>query len=274
MVRASVAVSVATPHAKTGPIPGPEDHYAPTSGPPLSERQGEMLPIPAAKFTMGSSEGEDDEKPVGKIYVRAFHMGKYEVTVAQYAAFLNANGGRTKDDSGNLWVDGYYDDFQLAEEGGQWKPKTGKEQYPVVYVTWFGAMAYAKWAGARLPTEAEWEKAARGTDGRTYPWGNKWDRSKVNTGDEPVAVGTLPGNKSLYGCIDMGGNVLEWVSSKYSPYPYRSGDDREDLSNKEAYRVVRGGSYRIDACIARAATRAHNGPLFRIGDQGFRLARN
>ncbi len=113
-----------------------------TAGSPANERQGEMIAIPACDFTMGGTDANafDNEKPVGKVFVAAFHMGKYEVTNAQFAAFLNANGGRTKDDSGDDWVDVHHSDFQLAQEGRQWKPKVGKEHHPVVDVTWFGAM--------------------------------------------------------------------------------------------------------------------------------------
>jgi len=247
-----------------------------TAGSPANERQGEMIAIPACDFTMGGTDANafDNEKPVGKVFVAAFHMGKYEVTNAQFAAFLNANGGRTKDDSGDDWVDVHHSDFQLAQEGRQWKPKVGKEHHPVVDVTWFGATAYAQWAGARLPTEAEWEKAARGTDGRTYPWGSKWDPSKGNFTGQTAAVGTFPGDKSPYGCMDMGGNVCEWVSSQYRPYPYRSDDGREDLNDKTARRVIRGGDVNYDGGqLARAAYRSRLEPAHGYGVLGFRLAR-
>jgi formylglycine-generating enzyme required for sulfatase activity len=247
-----------------------------TAGSPANERQGEMIAIPACDFTMGGTDANafDNEKPVGKVFVAAFHMGKYEVTNAQFAAFLNANGGWTKDDSGNNWVHASDPWFQLVQGAGRWKPKAGKEHHPVVDVTWFGATAYAKWAGARLPTEAEWEKAARGTDGRTYPWGSEWAWSKGNFGGQIAAVGSFPGDKSPYGCMDMGGNVCEWVSSKYSPYPYRSDDGREDLSDKTAHRVYRGGYFYLSiAWYARAALRSVYVPSDWLAYLGFRLAR-
>ena len=111
----------------------------------------------------------------------------------------------------------------------------GGGDHPVVNVNWHDAAAYAKWAEAALPTEAQWEKAARGTDGRKYPWGSDWNKSNGNFGGQTAAVGSFPADQSPYGCMDMSGNVREWVSSKYS--------GGEDLNDQSARRVIRGGCF-------------------------------
>jgi formylglycine-generating enzyme required for sulfatase activity len=234
-----------------------------------------MISIPTGKFTMGSDDADSspDEKPISKIYVAAFQMGKYEVTNEQYARFLNSNGGRTEDESGDVWVDATDPTFQLQKQAGRWKPKAGQERHPVVDVTWFGSAAYADWAGARLPTEAEWEKAARGTDGRKYPWGSKWDSRKGNFRGSAAPVGSFPGDVSPYGCMDMGGNIDEWVSSQYRPYPYRSTDGRESLYDSDTARVIRGGIFGVNTTLGRTAFRLSLEPGSRNHLLGFRLAR-
>ena len=135
-----------------------------------------MVLIPAGAFDMGSRDGDADESPVHTVYVDAFYMDKYEVTNAQYAAFLNAKGKHAE--GGNIW---YTKDEEyslrcrspLEYVAGEYRVRDGYDRHPIVCVTWYGAMAYAAWTGKRLPTEAEWEKAARGgLRGKRYPWGN------------------------------------------------------------------------------------------------------
>ena len=179
---------------------------------------GDMVLIPAGEFQMGSNHGDSDERPVHTVYVDAFYMDKYEVTNAEYAAFLNAKGKHGE--AGVIWFDLADVDarislnvrISLIGSTSTYLVDAGYENRPVVEVSWYGAMAYAKWAGKRLPTEAEWEKAARGgLSGLTYPWGNSIDSSKANyngnVGDT-TAVGKYSANG--YGLYDMAGNVWEW----------------------------------------------------------------
>ncbi len=201
----------------------------------------EMVLIPAGEFLMGSPEGqgEDAERPQHKVYLDAYYIYKYEVTNEQFAQFVRETG---------------YD----AE--GDWKKYAGvgKEKHPVVRVKYKDAMAYCRWTGGSLPTEAQWEKAARGNDGRIYPWGNIWDGSKCNwNGGANVAGmvdiykkrGTMPvdsflSNASPYGIHDMVGNVWEWCFDWFDENYYKISPLRNPegaMSGK--FRVLRGGSW-------------------------------
>ena len=160
----------------------------------------EMVWVPAGEFLMGSTddEGVRDERPQRKVYLDGYWMYKTEVTVAQYRKFCEATNREMPE----------------APEWG-WK-----EDHPVVNVSWHDAVDYAKWAGASLPTEAQWEKAARGTDGRVFPWGNEWDAGACANsvswslkGTKPV--GSCPAGASPYGCVDMAGNAWEWCADWY-----------------------------------------------------------
>ncbi len=218
----------------------------------------EMVYIPAATFTMGDTygDGDADEKPTHQVALAAFWLDRIEVTNAQFVRFIAA--GNTAQ--------------------GEWrKYASGKDQHPVVAVTWHDAVAYCRWAEKRLPTEAEWEYAARGTDGRKYPWGNAWEDTRArfsgNRGSETTApVGSYPTGASPFGALDMAGNVWEWVNSLYKPYPYVATDGREGLSASGG-RVVRGGSWGYDPGGLRSANRIRGGPADGFyGDVGFRCA--
>jgi formylglycine-generating enzyme required for sulfatase activity len=175
-----------------------------------------LIQVPAGAFRVGSSE-RDDERPPHAVSLNTYWIAKTTVTNAQYRTFVAATGHETAGD----W------------EG--WAQEWG-DDYPVMMVSWYDAQAYCQWAGLRLPTEPEWEAAARGREGRTYPWGDTWDASKCRSsagGDlgsagSPEAVGSYPEGASPFGCLDMAGNVWEWCSSKYQPYPYDATDGRED----------------------------------------------
>ncbi|RMF02512.1 MAG: hypothetical protein D6768_08075, partial [Chloroflexi bacterium] len=163
---APIATPTATPVPPTNtPAPIPtktSTPYPPTPNPVLPN----MVLVPAGEFTMGSDNGGSDEQPVHIVYLDAFYIDKYEVTNAQFAEFLNARGNQSE--GGATWLDADDPDAKIHQNGGTWQADGGYENHPAIEMTWYGAQAYCQWAGKRLPTEAEWEKAARGTDGRTY----------------------------------------------------------------------------------------------------------
>ncbi len=185
-----------------------------------------MAYVPAGEFIMGSNERWDDESPEYIEKTGSFYIDLYETTNEDYKKFVTA----THREPPHHWPNGEI-------------PKN-KEKYPVIYVNWFDANDYCKWSGKRLPTEEEWEKAARGEDGLVYPWGNDWSPKKSNnpykhsTGTEPV--GTYPDGRSPYGIYDMSGNVWEWVDSYYLPHPGNTVPRQEYGKDK---RILKGGSW-------------------------------
>ena len=233
--------------------------------PAMAAAPDDMALVPAGEFTMGSPEGDPDEKPAHKVLINAFFMDKYEVTVKQYAAFLQESGG---------------------DRPSEWKTmnKTANQNRPVMGVDWADAARYCKWAGKRLPTEAEWEKAARGTDGRLYPWGNvpptplhaNYGKKEWNNHEALVPVGTLEAGKSPYGIYDMAGNVWEWVSDWYDNNYYKqSPSDSPAGPPTGGFKVIRGGSWNTSARNLRAADRYFDPPSFRSQYvPGFRCAKN
>jgi formylglycine-generating enzyme required for sulfatase activity len=227
----------------------------------------ECVRVPAGEFLMGSSlavdrEAAKGELPQHRVTLDEFTIGKVPVTNAQYAAFVR---------SAKYGAPSYWD-----QEGFP----AGQSDHPVVQVSWRDARAFCAWLSEatgrtfRLPTEAEWEKAARGANGRTYPWGDRWPEAELCNYEMLVGrttpVGAYPGNASPYGALDMAGNVGEWTSSLYRPYPYRANDGREDLTT-DAVRVVRGGAYSLTRWNARCACRLRYAPDRRSGHDGFRV---
>jgi formylglycine-generating enzyme required for sulfatase activity len=223
----------------------------------------EMVLVSDGEFQMGGSDpkAEPDELPVHPIYLDAYYIDKFEVTNALYAHCVNAGACRPPIQKDSFTRPSYYDNPEY-------------DQYPVVYVDWGMANTYCLWRDARLPTEAEWEKAARGTNERAYPWGEAIKCTRANyfgcVGDTTPA-GEYEGGKSPYGVYDMAGNVWEWVNSLYGPYPYNASDGREELVSN-GKRVVRGGSYYNDGNDARSARRRGSSPLAPNLDEGFRCA--
>lgn len=197
----------------------------------LGEKPNKMVLVPAGEFIRGTDQRLPDEGPQHSVFVKAFYMDLYEVTNLQYQYSLKATGRKAP----------------AHFKNGQYPP--GKADHPVVFVSWFDAKAYCEWAGKRLPDDKEWEKAARGTDGRTYPWGEEFSINWVNspvrwanlqlTGDTTPA-GAFDGGKSPYGLYDMSGNVWEWTLSRYEPYP---GNTRQSENYGGNYRVLKGGSW-------------------------------
>lgn len=217
----------------------------------------EMVAVHAGEFIMGSDDpdADDNEKPASRIFVGAFSIDKVEVTNARYRRCVEA-GACTRP------LGRAYESMTTAD-------------LPVTIVSWQQALAFCRWAGKRLPTEAEWEKAARGADGRRYPWGQNFQDERANVGYTAgvTAVGSYGGGVSPFGVLDMAGNVWEWTSSLYLPYPYDPNDGREDL-NARGSRVERGGSWYYSPWHARTTRRTAVGHIYRrISDLGFRCAR-
>ena len=187
-----------------------------------------MVLIPAGEFEMGSHTGKNNERPVHTVYLDAFYMDTHEVTNAQYKAFINANPEWQKENIAAEYHDGTY----LRLWDGNTYPE-GKADHPVIYVSWYAAMAYAEWAGKRLPTEAEWEKAARGgLRAKAYPWGDTYEATHANYGrhhNAPIAVGQYPPNG--YGLYDMAGNASEWCLDEYDPDFYAISPRENPFSN-------------------------------------------
>ncbi|MBI3055864.1 MAG: SUMF1/EgtB/PvdO family nonheme iron enzyme [Betaproteobacteria bacterium] len=209
-----------------------------------SPDRGGTVAIAAGPFTMGAAAGPDDERPVHQVQVAAFEIDRLPVTNAQFAEFLIAIGTHNK--NGERLFDDDDPDARIHKIGNRWSADTGFENHPVVEVPWPGARDYCAWRGKRLPTEAEWEKAARGTDGRKYPWGNTPpDRTRGQFAaryNDTAPVDAFPAGASPYGVLDMAGNAWEWVSSSYRPYPYDANDGREDQKSGPV-RATRGGGH-------------------------------
>jgi len=264
----------------------------------------ELVYIPAGNFLFGSADSDPaaqpDEKPQQELFLDDFWMDRTEVTVAQFQDFVNATNYQTDAElgccSGNYARAG---GLVLAPDpefvkSANWKLPEGQgaapalPRRPVVQVSWNDAKAYCEWTGRRLPTEAEWEKAARGDDGRIYSWGKTFDGTRLNFCDRSCArekhdadyddtfartsnVGSFPAGVSLYGLLDMSGNVQEWVSDRYDPRGYAAAGPSPTAQGGPAY-VLRGGSWFDPPARVRAAARASNLPDARDNATGFRCA--
>lgn len=204
----------------------------------------DMVAIPSGSFTMGSADGPADERPAHRLSLPAFRIDRYPVTNAQFAEFLNAVGPFNL--KGERLFDVDDSDARIHQAGARWVADPGFELHPVVEVSWAGARDYCAWRGKRLPTEAEWEKAARGSDARRYPWGNASPdvtRAQFNAHyNETAPVDRFPAGAGPYGVQDLAGNAWEWVSSAYRSYPYNARDGREDPAAGPV-RGTRGGGH-------------------------------
>jgi len=246
----------------------------PTSSPTQEQSQTWMRPadgmvmvyIPAGEFQMGSADGEDDEEPVHAVEMADFWLDRIEVTHAQYERCVTAGACKASDQVNSSGING--------------------PMQPVVGIAWFDALAYCTWVGGRLPTEAEWEYAARGPQGLKFPWGNGYDGARVNSCDVncgsewadksvndgyvySAPSGNYPAGASWAGVLDMSGNVAEWVADWYGPYSSERQTNPTGPTNGEG-RVVRGGSWGSDVALQRSADRFYFAPSATATDIGFR----
>jgi formylglycine-generating enzyme required for sulfatase activity len=283
--------------------PTAREHYAPPAtsnpnSPPKSSlnigstmtgKDGmTLMYVHAGEFTMGSDDGEADEKPVHTIYLDAFWIDQTEVANDLFSSFVSATGYKTdaEKEADLIYMGG---NNYTYSTGADWQHPVGlgsnisnNEKHPVIHVSWNDAIAYCKWAGRRLPTEAEWEKAARGTDGREYPWGNESPNVGLLNYNSNVGgtteVGIYPDGKSIFGVYDMAGNVWEWVNDWYQSDYYATLED--GVSNPQGpsmgkTRVLRGGSWFYNRSDVRSSNRRNYAPggFFYYG-YGFRCAMN
>jgi len=241
-----------------------------------------MVYIPEGKFNMGSDSYQDDEKPVHSVYLDAFWIDQYEVTNGMYAKCIEAKkctvpipylfGVPIFDSNQKEWR--YLPDKSKFFDELAADPEFFNQ--PVIHIRWESANAYCRWAGRRLPTEAEWEKAARGVDKRTYPWGEKFDCTRANFSScvgNPSRVGSYEAGQSPYGAYDMAGNAMEWVADWYGDTYYQNSPSENPLGPASGlYRVFRGGSWGSDDFASRSANRPGN--IANIPDDfiGFRCA--
>jgi formylglycine-generating enzyme required for sulfatase activity len=217
-----------------------------------------LIEIPADSFIMGSNIGYNDEKPEHIVYLDRYYIGKYEVMVAQYYKFCNETG-------------------KVLPEQPDWN---NWDDHPMVNVSWNDAMAYCKWAGLRLSTEAEWEKAARGTDGRIYPWGDAWDAKKYNgftdwamqdSFTETAPVGSFYAGASPYGACNMIGNVGEWCNDWYDSAYYFVSPSINPTGPSSGDNRSRRGSGFMGGC--RSSVRFNANPVSINETGGFRVAK-
>ena len=274
-----------------------EEEFNDSQPPPSrTSEQDSMMLIPAGEFRMGSDDFDmpDDEKPAHTVYVDAFYMDKYPVTNAQYKEFLDENPQWRKPPK---WYEQDRKHIEAIDkkyhDGDYLKHWTGNNysqadaDHPVTWISWYAAMAYAQWVGKRLPTEAEWEKAARGgLTGLKYPWGNSIDFSKANYDLEvskTTSVGTYPANR--FGLCDMVGNVREWCLDRWDKSFYKRSprnnpisdgniiDMMDNFTSIKTSRVLRGGSYVSTSKNARVAYRSGDTPFFTCLNIGFRCVK-
>lgn len=241
-----------------------------------------MVAVAAGEFMLGTDEVDEthyaeeqgivkpwlvDENPAHKVYLPAYYIDRTEVTNAEYADFVRT----THHAPPSYWENGAF--------------RKGSDRYPVVMVRWQEAQDYCHWRGGRLPTEAEWEKAARGTDGRRYPWGNEFDPKRANVGGQSqdlAPAGSYPEGKSPYGTLDMIGNAWEWTADWYRPYP---GSRYQSREYGRPLKVIRGNSWstigHYPPEVQKELVKHHSTATFRlfappdstIADVGFRCVR-
>jgi len=255
---AKTEAAATTVPTKAGPSPTP--YPTGTSRPvatPTSERSNKpnTVYVEGGEFILGSDSGNEDETPRQEAFIDSFNIDIYPVTNTEYKEFVDATGHEPP----RTWEDGTFPE--------------GMGDHPAVWVNWYDAQAYAEWAGKRLPTELEWEKAARGSDGRTYPWGDTFDAARCSSRESAVKgtspVGSYPEGVSPSGAFDMAGNVWEWTVDWYEAY---RGSLYELGRYGEQYKVLRGGSWFDGNDLVRTTTRKSFDPNQGFSTIGFRCA--
>ena len=296
---ASTAILIS---ARTGSF-GEASSTVPTAAPSVSLSAlptwvPELVEVPTGPFLMGSTDQQIadaigqgansdwivNEKPQDTLILPTYWIGKTEVTNAQFRLFAEGDGYTNRD---------YWDEasWQWREENKIFQPRCwgepnfNRDTQPVVCITWYEALAYTRWLSTKtgmkfhLPSEAEWEKAARSTDGRFYPWGNTWEDSRANSKTSGIGitapVGIYPSGVSPYGALDMAGNAWEWTRSIFAPYPYNPSDGREDTRDpaKKSF-VIRGGAWIEDPFFLSSTCRIYLSPENNNQYIGFRVALN
>lgn len=241
-----------------------------------------MLCVPEGPFLMGLPQGDPmsrdgSDVPQRTVHLGAFWVDKTEVTNGMYVQFLNDIGAlELPQEGGEPWLD--LDSQVIVKENGKWSLESGMKDHPVVKVSWYGARAYCQWAGRHLLSEAQWEKSARGTDGRLYPWGSDPPSCKLaNFLDCKVETGTTPvdthSGGSPYGAIDMSGNVWEWVADWFDPgwYANLNPENKDPTGPQQGVeKVFRGGSFANEAFHLTTTNRDHFTPDFTDYSVGFR----
>ncbi len=247
-----------------------------TNKPNKNSEKG-MILIPSGFFLMGSDDNGSDERPKHKVFLDSYFIDQFETSAEQFAIFLNQSPNPNR----------YYKDnkYGVLDFGKKFKPKKGYEKFPINNVTWFGADAFCRFSGKRLPTEAEWEKAARGIDGRKYPWGDtkpsprtarfnqQWDENKHNV---MVPIDSIPNGKSPFGLEHMTGNVKEWVDDWYDGEYYT--EHKHQINPKGPFggefKALRGGSWRDLTSFLYSSFRNNSAPSMGLEDYGFRCAKS
>jgi formylglycine-generating enzyme required for sulfatase activity len=249
-----------------------------------SEKDGMvMVFVPAGEFTMGSDTGDLNERPAHQVYLEAFWIDQTEVTNAMFSEFIEETNHITTAESvrsSPVFRNGNWFSVNRADWSHPLGPAsniTNIMNHPVVHVSWEDASAYCEWAGKRLPSEAEWEKAARGADGRTYPWGNQYPDTKLLSFSSGVrntkTVGSYPAGASVYGAHDMAGNVWEWLNDWYDSNYYSSSPSSNPQGPSSGeYKVLRGRSSGYSYSYVRSAYRAWSNPTISYDLFGFRCS--
>jgi len=237
----------------------------------------ELAYIPAGKFSMGSDSGNPDQMPVHTVQLNGYWLDRTEITNEMFVRFLNAEGNQQE--GGTTWLDPIDPFVWIFEKDGVWQTLSGKENYPIVNVSWYGAKTYCTWAGRDLPTEAQWEYAAKGREGHRFPWGNDGPDCNLTRflgcGNTPVEAGSLLQGSNLWGVYDLAGNVAEWINDRYAADYYQQSPRMEPTGPINGYyRVIRGGDWGSTYLAIQTSHRDWAGADERLNNVGFRCVLN
>ncbi|HBX70707.1 MAG TPA: hypothetical protein DEH25_15330 [Chloroflexi bacterium] len=263
--------------------PSPTETLTPSPSPYptliVDERGAAMVFVAAGEFLMGSEVWSGSEKPAHTVYLDAYYIDQFEVSVGAFAEFLNEMGNQIEGVAGKAsWVEEPDPDLHLHRTDGIWQADEGRANHPMNEVTWFGARAFCEWRGAVLPSEAQWEKAARGTDGRTYPWGEQEPTCEMANFAgcfyDSVPVDSYPEWVSPYGAYNMAGNVHEWTNDWYNA-DYYANSPSENPTGPESgdYKIFRGASWFNGNFQTRTTYRYPKLPVLTYMANGFRCAK-